>query len=329
MRDVLVTGASGFIGQHLVQRLLARGDRVRALVRSKSRGEVLARLGAALCLGDVTRPESLGEAVFGCRLVFHLAGLISAPRLSAFLAVNEGGTRYVAAACAEAAQPPRLIVVSSLAAAGPAPRAEPRREADPPCPVSHYGRSKLAGERAAAEYAQQVRVSIVRPPIVFGPADPGTLLMFRPIARHGLQPLFAGRNPRYSLIHVEDLCTGLLQVAEHGNCLPGGVYYLADPQPCSLVELGEGIARAVGRAAPRRLSVPRWLAWAVGACGQAWGMLTGRMSHVNIDKVCEALAGDWICSPQRAQDELGFAPAASLEERLHATTQWYREHGWL
>lgn len=336
MPDVLVTGASGFIGQHLVRVLLARGDRVRALVRSRVRGEPLAKLGAALALGDITQAEGLREAVSGCQVVFHLAGAIASPHLQGFLEVNEAGTRHVAAACASQEQPPRLVVVSSLAAAGPASCGAPRREPEPPKPVSNYGRSKLAGELAAAEYADRVPLSIVRPPIVFGPADRGTLTLFRPIARYGLQPLPGGRNPRFSLIHVEDLCTGLVQVAHHGQCLPGGenphakgVYYLADPQPYSLVELGQEIAKAVGKPAPRQVHVPRWLVWGVAACGQAVGRLLGRMGHINVDKAREAMAGDWTCSTERAQSELGFSPAASLAQRLHATVQWYREHNWL
>lgn len=336
MPEVLVTGASGFIGQHLVRMLLARGDRVRALVRCRVRGEPLTKLGAAVALGDITQAEGLRQAVSGCQVVFHLAGVIASPHLRGFLAVNEAGTRHVAAACASQEQPPRLVVVSSLAAAGPASCGGLRSEAEPPQPISHYGRSKLAGEQAAAEFANRVPMSIVRPPIVFGPADEATLILFRPIARHGLQPLFGGRNPHYSLIHVEDLCTGLVQVAHHGRCLPAGenphakgVYYLADPRPYSLVELGQEIAQALGRPAPRRVLVPRWLVWGVAACGHAAGQLRGRMGHINVDKAREALAGDWTCSSERAQSELGFAPAMSLAQRLHATVLWYRDRGWL
>lgn len=334
MPDVLVTGASGFIGQHLVKMLLARGERVRALVRSPVRGERLARLGAALVVGDITQPESLREAASGCEVVYHLAGQIASPHSSGFFAVNEAGTRHVAAACAGLGQPPRLIVVSSLAAAGPA-QGRPRSEAELPQPISHYGRSKLAGERAAAAYADRLHVSIVRPPIVFGPGDQGTLMLFRPIVRHGVQPILGGKMARYSLIHVDDLCAGLVQVALRGRCLPEGenteaqgVYYLADPQPLSLVELGQEIAHAVGRRVPRPIHVPCWLVWAAAACGQVVGRLRGRIGHLNVDKAREALAGDWTCSPQRAQQELGFAPAVSLAERLRATAMWFREQGW-
>jgi nucleoside-diphosphate-sugar epimerase len=336
MPDVLVTGASGFIGQHLVRTLLARGERVRALVRSRARAEPLAELGAVLVPGDVTQPESLHAAVAGCQVVFHLAGRITAPSLSGFLEVNELGTRHLAAVCAQQPLRPRLVVVSSLAAAGPAPPGSLRSEAEPPQPVSHYGRSKLAGERAAAEYADRLSVSIVRPPIVFGPADRATLIMFRPIVRHGVQLLIGGRDTRYSLIHVDDLCAGLVRVAERGQTLPVGenphgvgVYYLADPDPRNLLELGQEIAHAAGQGVPRRIHVPAWLVWTAATCGQIAGWLRGKMGHVNVDKAREALAGNWTCSVERARSELDFAPAFSLTERLRATTLWYRERGWL
>src|SRR5581483_5661701 len=100
-----------------------------------------------------------------------------------FFEVNERGTRFVAEACAAQTFPPRLVLVSSVAAAGPAPRGQVRTEADPPAPVSHYGRSKLAGERAAAKFAASVPITIVRPGVVFGPRDTGFVQVLRSLRK--------------------------------------------------------------------------------------------------------------------------------------------------
>ena len=132
MSRVLVTGASGFIGSHLVDALVARGDQVTALVRKTSRVDRLESLGVALAHGDLTDPGSLRAAMAGQSIVYHLAGLTRAVRAKQFYQVNELGVRNAAQACAGQPEPPVLVVVSSLAPAGPSPRGRLRRESDPP-----------------------------------------------------------------------------------------------------------------------------------------------------------------------------------------------------
>ena len=214
----LVTGASGFIGQHLVGFLAKRGHAVRCLVRASSRLEGLEPHDPELVLGDVTDPESLRNAVRGVDVVYHLAGTLKAFTLHDFLAVNEEGTRALAEACADRGQPPVCVLVSSAAASGPSPDGRARSEADPPAPVSDYGRSKLAGERAAAAFAARVPTSVVRPPIVFGPGDREFFKVFQLVAR-GLHLVPTRARRSFSLVHVADLVRHLVQTAETGRRL--------------------------------------------------------------------------------------------------------------
>ena len=131
MNRVFVTGASGFMGQHLVAALAARGACVRCLVRPTSRVRSLTRQGAELCLGDVTQPEVLRDGIAAADVVFHLAGLTRALHVRDLMRINAQGTWNVARACAAQARPPVLVVVSSLAAAGPSPPGRIRAEGDP------------------------------------------------------------------------------------------------------------------------------------------------------------------------------------------------------
>src|SRR5262245_13733823 len=189
MARVLVTGASGFIGRQFVDVLCKRGDEVACLVRPTSKVEPLTKLGARLVVGDVVEPASLPAAVADVDVVYHLAGQNKANTLAQYCTVNKDGVRNVIAACAERTTPPVVIVLASLSAAGPMKESRLRTEDDPPEPISHYGRSKRAGELAAEALADKVPITILRPPVVFGPGDVAGLPLYRGIHKFGLHLL--------------------------------------------------------------------------------------------------------------------------------------------
>jgi nucleoside-diphosphate-sugar epimerase len=256
--------------------------------------------------------------------------------------VNAGGVETVAAACADRAVPPVLVVVSSLAAAGPCAASRARVEGDDPAPVSNYGRSKLAGEQAVAKYAGVVPTTIVRPPVVFGPGDRAVLEVFRPIARWGFHvvPGWRGggvRDKRLSLIYIDDLVEGVLLAAGKGErlCEPSlraqgrGIYFIAGDDQPTYSDLGRAIATALGRRPPGIIRVPSPLLRLMGIGGEVMALLRRRPGWISQDKVIEALAGSWTCSPAKARTQLGWSPAAGLVDRLRQTTQWYRQAGWL
>ena len=338
-QPVLVTGASGFIGRRLVRRLIDGHHRVFCLVRANSSIEDLRSAGAQPVTGDVTDRGSTERAIIESQagLVFHLAGLVKAGRRDDLMRVNVGGVDSVAASCADRSRPPTLVIVSSLAAAGPNPAAGPRMERDDPAPVSNYGRSKLAGESAATAYAGIVPIIIVRPPIVFGPGDRGVLNLFRPIARWGLHPVPGWADHRLSLIHADDLVEGLTLAAEMAErLLPlgptgRGIYFLAGQENPTYTELGQAIAVALGRKRATVLRVPGPLLRLLGISADAVARIrrNHRGAWISTDKITEALAGSWTCSSDKARSQLGWSPAATLAVRLHETALWYRHMGWL
>lgn len=340
MADVLVTGASGFIGFHLVQAALARGDRVTCLVRKTSAIERLASLGVRTVCGDVTDRESLRAAVAGKAVVYQVAGCTKALHVRQFYQVNTEGPRNVAEACARQPNPPVLVLVSSLAAAGPSIGNRPRVETDPLCPVSHYGRSKKAGESAVRQFADRVPITILRPPIVLGEWDRQGLSLFQTVNRVGIHLVAGWRPRRYSLVHAADLAGALMLAAQRGARLapPGctdprgaarGVYFVAAEEHVTYGQLGRLVGEALGRRRVWNLPLSMGCVWAI-ACGvDLMGQLLGRPLYLNLDKAREVTAGSWTCSPQAAIDELGFSVGAPLRERLRQTAQWYREAGWL
>lgn len=339
MATVFVTGGTGFIGRRLVRQLCNRGDDVTCLVRNPAKAESLAAAGARLLPGDIGDAASVQATLAAVQphYVFHLAGLTTSLKPAEFDRINHLGVAHVARACAALSTPPALLYVSSLAAAGPAQHHRPRTENDPPAPVSHYGRSKRAGELAAHQLADRVPITIVRPPIVFGPGDSATLEMYRPIARFGLHLVPGIKDKFFSLVHVDDLVSALMLLSEQGARLEPnpharaktGYYFVADQQSLSYAELGQKIGALLGRAHTKILRLPQQLVWLSAALQQFVSLGTGRPSIFGIDKAREATAGSWVCSSQRIHSTLGFAPAMPLYERLSDTLAWYREQRWL
>lgn len=330
---VLVTGGTGFIGARLVERLVEGGHSVRCLVRATSNTTHLESLGVECYVGDLRDEDSLRGACEGVSVVYHLAALLKAPWHKEFTSVTAEGCGRMAAACAAQPQPPVLILVSSLAAAGPS--ASGRKEIQPAEPVSRYGRAKLAGEEAARPYADRVPLTVIRPPLVLGEGDRSLLPVFR-MARCGWV-VAPGRAP-LSMIHVDDLVSSLIAAAEKGERVaptgsPGaspdqGVYFVADERARRLSELGAQIAESLGARPPRTLRMPLPLLYAAAAASEAWGRLRDRQTLLNLDKIKEAGAEGWVCSADKAREQLGFDPAP-FEERLRATGAWYQAQGWL
>jgi nucleoside-diphosphate-sugar epimerase len=339
MAKALITGASGFIGSHLANALKQLGDEVTCLVRGASRVDRLQPLGVRLAVGDVLDVESLRAAVCGQEVVYHVAGCVCAIGKSKYYQVNGQGTHNVAQACAEQASPPVLVLVSSQAAAGPGIHGRPRTEQDRPVPVSVYGRSKRQGELAAESFADRVPISVVRPPIVFGQSDPQGLAMFRSVARFGIHLVPGLARSRFSIVHADDLVHLLILAAERGQRIlpPGQIglaasqgYYFAGCEQCPIYsDLGQMIGDAVGRRRVFMLLAAWPLMCAVAAGAEVAGRVIRRPLFFNIDKFREASAGSWICSTDKARDELGYEVLAPLPQRVRQTADWYRKEGWL
>ncbi len=335
MVRALVTGGSGLIGSHLVEHLLSEGDDVRVLLRDAKRPGWLSSKSVEVVTGDVTDTAALDRAVRGLDVVYHVAGRTLSFSEDGFNRVNQTGTAVVAAACAQRTSPPVLVAVSSLAAAGPSSPGRPRVEADRPAPVTAYGRSKLRGEEALRTYARQMPITIVRPPGVFGPRERYLLPMFKLVLRGWYATVGTGEL-ELSLVEVRNLAAGLRLAAIRGRRLAGdpdepstGIYFLAQPEHPNLDTLAALVARALDRPAPRAIRVPFPIAWCVAAAAELGARLRRRPGFVCFDKLREARAGCWTCSPDRAERELGARPRDDLAEALRQTADWYRERGWI
>ncbi|MBZ5618291.1 MAG: NAD-dependent epimerase/dehydratase family protein [Acidobacteriia bacterium] len=318
---ILVTGGTGFIGSHLLERLSASRVPVRCLLRRTNRPRRLPP-GVEPAFGDLIGGQGLEEALRGAATVIHLAGVTKALTTSDYYAGNARATGILARALAGRAV--RLVHVSSLAAIGPSRDGTPVGEEEQPHPVSHYGKSKLEAERLVRELAPEA--VIVRPPVVYGPRDTDVFQLLKSVSQ-GLVLEISGGERWFSAIYVDDLVDGLVAAADCPQAA-GRSYFLAHPKPNSWSELSSAAARLMARR-PRVLHVPVPVAYAVGLGAEIWSRLSHKPGIVSREKIREAQCRWWTCDTRRAAAELGFQAKTPLDVGLARTLAWYKEAGWL
>ena len=356
MPKALITGASGFIGRHVVPHLIEKGYDLRCLVRPASDRSFLERFPVEFVLGDVTDFGSLCRVVESVEFVFHLAGVAQVVYNRQFFELHTQGTINVAEACLQGSCPPRLIHVSSLAAMGPARDKKPTTETAFPRPISPYGRSKHLAEKALCDRADRLPCTIVRPPYVIGEGDRASVSLFQMISKQRLHLIPGFFNNLYSFIHAEDLAHLLALVAEKGelltkNSLPSwdrrhlactrgsdssqagslrsqdergrGIYNASCGELIRFGDFGRIIGKAYGIDKIRVIKAPPMVCAGVGLYYEVVKKITGKTVPLDWNKVCEALRGPWICDDEKARTQLGFVPQP-LEKRIEQTAGWYR-----
>lgn len=291
-----LTGATGFVGGHLLAQALAAGQTVRALTRRPQP----ARDGLTWVTGDLLHPGRLAD---GAAALIHVAGVVNAPDRAGFARGNIDGTRAILAA-ARTAGVDRFVHVSSLAAREPA--------------LSLYGWSKAEAETLVE--ASPLGWSIVRPPAIFGPGDRDMLDLFR-AARRGIVPAPAGR---FSVLAVEDLAALLLALA----AAPADrAFYEVDDGSTgySHAQFGRAIGRAVGRRVlPLPLPGPL-----LSLAARADRLLRGAEAKLTPDRAAYIRHPDWTVDPARRPPPALWTPAQDTDQALAATARWYRGAGLL
>ncbi len=308
--DVALTGATGLVGGHLVDRLVENGLSVRILARTP---EKVGRDDVDVVKGDLASPEALERLCAGADTVVHCAGRITAYSREQFDEINVAGTVAMVAA-AKAAGTRRFVHVSSLAAREPT--------------VSDYAASKRAGEVEVRKDDGGMPWIILRPPAVYGPGDRATL----PLIKQLSQPIAfvpGSRSGRASLIHVRDLSAAIAHVVSE-DTLAQGIYELDDGKRggYSWRELSEAAGKARGGKV-RCIYLPKSMVKLAGLVEVAIAKRRGRTPDVTPGKVSELYHPDWVCRHNLLQESSDWVPAVGLSEGLKETTTWYRQQGWL
>lgn len=339
-RRVLVTGASGFIGSKLCRSLRDQGHEVFGTYNSPSRRCLLEEMGVKpiqLELAEFSNTAEADDSVNTPALpqvdvVFHLAGMLSGP-LNNLIQVNGEATRALASHYAQQNVPPRFLYVSSVAAGGPSSSDAPRRENDKPMPSSNYGRSKFAGEVSVAAFADRMRVTIVRPGIVFGEGDREFVQLINSLHKLRSCPVVGSGTQPLAFVEVNDLVNLLMVAAERGETIPAemaadpsfgegrGIYYGVDSTPLSLVQVKDLYREATHRFA-FSVHLPTTFGWMMGAAAELGTKTLGLKTTLSRDKIREAMAPGWWASSQKANDQLNWRPKYPVDETMR---RWIRQ----
>ncbi len=323
----MVTGATGFIGSHLVEALLQRGDQVRCLVRKTSDLSRLRSLPIDMIWGDCNDKASLGKAVKGIDQIFHLAGITKAIQEKTYFQVNALGTQNLLYACLEHNSGLRkLIYFSSQAAAGPCQDGGKKKESDRCNPVSAYGHSKRMGEEMALAHAHEIPLLILRPSAVYGPRDRDIYAFFKLLSKR-IKFCLSGEDQHVSLCYVQDIVQATLLASESQES-SGQIFFLSDGYDYRLEEIGNIFAQAMG-IHPVRIRVPGWMISGIASFSEYLSKFSGNPPLLNKGKVEEMIQKNWVCDITKARDLLRFDPQFKLFQGARLTFEWYKKENWL
>ncbi len=330
MSNILITGATGFIGGFIVDEALRRNMNVWVALRKSSSRQWLTDERIHFLEVNLTSEEDLVEKMRNLQFdyVVHAAGVTKCLHKEDFHRINVGGTKSLVNALLQLEMPlKKFVYLSSLSVFGPIREEQPYTEItenDKPAPNTEYGKSKLEAERFLME--SELPIVILRPTGVYGPRERDYFMMAKSIKAH--TDFAVGYKPQdITFVYVLDVVQAIFLAIEKGE--PGRKFFLSDGSVYRSSTFSDLIRKELGNPWWIRITAPIWLLRIITFCGEYIGRMTGKITALNNDKYHIMKQRNWRCDIQPARRELGFEPHYQLEEGVRLTIQWYRENGWL
>ena len=329
--NILITGATGFIGGFIVDEALSRGMQVWVAVRPTSSRKYLSDPRIQFLELNLSNKEQMKRQMDGLRFdyVVHAAGATKCLHAEDFFRSNTEGTKNLVQALMELQMPlKRFVFVSSLSVYGPVAEHQPYREIcgnDTPQPNTAYGRSKLAAEQYI-ESIEGFPYVILQPTGVYGPRERDYFMMAKSIKSH--TDFSVGYKPQdLTFVYVLDVVQAIFLALDCQKT--GGKYMLSDGEVYSSRTFSDLIHRELGHPWLLRIKAPIWLLRIITFCGEHIGRMTGKISALNNDKYNIMKQRNWRCDIKPAMSDLGYKPKYQLDEGVRLTIKWYKENNWL
>lgn len=329
--NILITGATGFIGGFIVDEALSRGMQVWVAVRPTSSRKYLSDPRIQFLELNLSDKEQMKRQMDGLRFdyVVHAAGATKCLHAEDFFRSNTEGTKNLVQALMELQMPlKRFVFVSSLSVYGPVAEHQPYREIcgnDTPQPNTAYGRSKLAAEQYI-ESIEGFPYVILQPTGVYGPRERDYFMMAKSIKSH--TDFSVGYKPQdLTFVYVLDVVQAIFLALDCQKT--GGKYMLSDGEVYSSRTFSDLIHRELGHPWLLRIKAPIWLLRIITFCGEYIGRMTGKISALNNDKYNIMKQRNWRCDIKPAMSDLGYKPKYQLDEGVRLTIKWYKENNWL
>lgn len=326
---VLVTGATGFVGSHVVDLLLERGHTVAYIARATSNLRWLEGKEAKRVDGNLGDKLSLQGALADVDVVIHVAGLTAARNEAEFLRGNRDSTQnLVDAVRMYRPQLQRFVHISSQAVCGPAADLQhPTTETMPLRPITAYGRTKKLAEDVIRAAMADFPCTIIRPPAVYGPRDEAILTVFKSVAK-GVSPLIGFDEKRVSLVHVRDLARGIVDAA-FNPAAAGQTYFISSDEFYAWPDITTMAAAVMGKQRIFTIRLPHFAVMSIAGISGVLGKLSSKPQVLDYEKGLDITQRYWICSTEKARAEIGYRQQVTLAEGIEETVAWYRAHGWL
>ncbi|MEE9499062.1 MAG: NAD(P)-dependent oxidoreductase [Nitrospinaceae bacterium] len=325
--STLVTGATGFIGSHLVDALLERGCEVRCIVRETSNLQWLDTSRVILYTGDLHQPDTYKDCFADVDYVFHCAGITRARNHHEYLHSNARACIPFYRSCVEHGKQIKGVVhISSLAAVGPTSAGQ-KVDEDTPChPLTYYGKSKLTGEEIALGYASELPMVILRPPVVYGEREVNFFSYLKAIKWRLAIKL--GTAPRaLSIIYVKDLVDAMIRAAAAPDP-DRNVFFITDGNIYSWDDLANAAMKALEVRA-QTVIIPVSLMGFIAMVSEFLAKMGDRVPLLDRQRMIDLRQSSWTASSERFFDHYSFHPRLDLKQGLKQTCSWYKQQGWL
>jgi len=325
---VLVTGATGFLGSHLVDALLEEGYQVKALVRKTSNSDFLKKLGVELAYGDLTDKDNVFNAVKDTKAVYHCAARVSDwGSLREFYRVNVDGTENLLKASLKE-EVDIFVHVSSLTTLD-VTKNHWQTDENHPYPEKFfepYTKTKVLAEKLVINYCQKegLPVSIVRPSIIWGPGDTIILPRLVSLLKSGKFVFIGKGNQSICLSYVSNVVDALLLVGTHKEAI-GEIYNITDGEAISYRKFIEKLANLLNLDLPTK-SIPLFLAYGIACLMELWGKMTKTDNPPLLTRYGVYLASaNVVFDISKARKDLGYEPRICFNEGLKKVAPWLRK----